>query len=144
MSPKQATQQANHHEDTRNTDDEAGAAKNGCCCCCCGGASALAESERTSNGKRENGYVRIGSKGRNKNTRCFKFTARRRYTAGPIYYYSFCIVYKYVVLSSGTKGGPTRSSLDISHTVPISGELRYYIDSSRQFLLNALNNAAEG
>ena len=44
----------------------------------------------------------------------FKFTARRRCTAVPIYYYSFCIVYKYVVLSAGTKDVPRALCL-ISH-----------------------------
>ena len=32
----------------------------------------------------------------------------------------------------------------ISYTPPISGKFKYYIDSSRLFLLNALNNTAEG
>ena len=74
----------------------------------------------------------------------FKFTARRRCTAGPMHYY-FCIVYKYVVLSAGTKEvPPSRSMFDISYTPPISRKFKYYIDSSRLFLLNALNNTAEG
>ena len=36
----------------------------------------------------------------------FKFTARCRCTAGPMHYHEFCIVYKYVVLSAGTKEVP--------------------------------------
>ena len=75
----------------------------------------------------------------------FKFTARCRCTAGPMHYYGFCIVHKYVVLSAGTKEvPPSRSMFDISYTPPISRKFKYYIDSSRLFLLNALNNTAEG
>ena len=51
----------------------------------------------------------------NNNTCCFKFTARRRCAAGPMCYYSFCIVYKYVVLSAGTKEVPRVLCL-ICHT----------------------------
>ena len=44
----------------------------------------------------------------------FKFTARCRCTAGPISYWSFFIVYKYVVLSAGPKEVPRVLRL-ISH-----------------------------
>ena len=74
----------------------------------------------------------------------FKFSARRRCTAGPMHCYGFCIVYKYVVLSAGTKEVPRVLCLISLIPPPISGKFKYYIDSSRLFLLNALNNTAEG
>ena len=43
----------------------------------------------------------------------------------------------------GTKEIP-RVLCDIFHTPPISGKLKYSMDSSRQYLVNALINTAEG
>ena len=112
--PKQPTQLANEDDDTQNS-DEAGAAKNGCCCCRCSGGSALAESERASNGKRENGYVSIGSKGRNNNTCCLSLQHGVVTLPGRFIIIAFVsCTYKYVVLSAGTKEVPRALCL-ISH-----------------------------
>ena len=142
---KQAKQQANHDDDSQNTDDEAEAATNGRCCCR-GGESALAASERASNSKETQAdtatYREQGKK--NKNTCPSSFTARRRYTAGPIYQYSFCIVYKNMwCFQPERRRGLSRHLLHISHTPPISGKLKYSMDRSRQYPLNAIINKAE-
>ena len=77
--------------------------------------SPQANERRMEKKKEKTATYTVGSKERNKNTYLlFKFTARRRCTARAIYYYSFCIVYKYVVLSAGTKEVPRALRL-ISH-----------------------------
>ena len=64
-------------------------------------------------------------------------------TAEPIYYYSFCIRYVYLCGAfSSNEESPSCSLLDISHTPPILGKLKYSMDSSREYLLIALINTA--
>ena len=44
---------------------------------------------------------------------------------------------------SSNEEDPSCSLLDISHTPPILGKLKYSMDSSRQYVLIALINTAE-
>ena len=61
----------------------------------------------------------------------FNFIARRRCTAGPMYYYSFFVSCKICGAFSRNERGPSRSMFHISHTPPISGsKLKYSMDSS--------------
>ena len=138
----QATQQANREDDRHNTDEAEAATPAAAAVVAARAPSPQANERRMA----KETPLRMGSKG-NKNNCCLSLQLGVADTAGHIYCSLLLLLLSHACTSgdfSRNEEGSPRSSLDISHTPPISGKVKYYMDSSRELLSNALIETTEG